>query len=316
MTSIAAPIPLRDRLTRLTPPVSSASQQQSWEAPPRNTSSSPIPSRPDHLSHSQCRNYAGCSLGWWLSRRYAPEFVPSNLVFGSSFHAGLEAYYQAQLEGRVATANDLLAAFTTHWFDELAGKHGHAPAPLKFSAKDENEDHLRALALRMFEAFLAHHQQQPSEVIAIEEGFRIEVDTDLPPLAGKIDLIEIVTDEVGRRTLCLTDFKTAARKPSLDDLGVEQLQLYARAAVGLGLVNAFRLPLTLRYLVVTKCKEPSVVSVPVENTPRDWERLREKIRQTWRGMKAGVIFPSSSWRCAGCGHARLCGQWPALKAAA
>ena len=32
-------------------------------------------------------------MQWWLSRRYAPEFVPANLVFGSAFHFGLETYY-------------------------------------------------------------------------------------------------------------------------------------------------------------------------------------------------------------------------------
>ena len=107
-------------------------------------------------------------------------------------------------------------------------------------------------------------------------------------------------------------FKTAAKKPSLDDLGSDQLQLYGRAAVGLGLVNAFHLPLALRYLVITKTKNPEAISVPVESTPRDWNRLREKIRQTWRGMQNDVIFPSPSWRCSGCGHAKLCGQWPTL----
>ena len=196
--------------------------------------------------------------------------------------------------------------------EELAGQHGHAPAPLKFTTKDESEDNLRSLAERMFAAFLEYQQSRTSEVIAIEECFRIELGDDLPPLVGKIDLIEIEADAEGHRTLCLTDFKTAARKPTLDDLGSDQLQLYGRAAVGLGLVNAFRLPLALRYLVVTKTKNPEVISVPVESTPRDWNRLREKIRQTWRGMQAGVIFPSPSWRCSGCGHAQLCAQWPTL----
>ena len=153
-------------------------------------------------------------------------------------------------------------------------------------------------------------------MIAIEEPFRIELDAGLPPLVGKIDLIEIETAPDGTRHLCLTDFKTAARKPTLDDLGSDQAQLYGRAAVGMGMVNAFRLPLALRYLVVTKTKHPEVHILEVENTPRDWRRLTEKIRQCWRGMRAGVVFPAPSWRCPGCGHARLCGQWPVLEVVA
>jgi len=69
------------------------------------------------------------------------------------------------------------------------------------------------------------------------------------------------------------------------------------------------------YLVVTKIKNPEVHIVEVENVPWEWSRLAEKIRQCWRGMEAGIAYPSPSWRCSGCGHARLCGQWPTLKAA-
>ena len=216
----------------------------------------------------------------------------------------------ARLEGRGVVLEDLTTAFSKYWAEELAGQHGHAPAPLKFTAKDENEENLRALAERMFAAFLEYQGSRTSEVIAIEENFRIEVGDDLPPLVGKIDLISIEPDAAGHRTLCLTDFKTAAKKPSLDDLGADQLQLYGRAAVGIGLVNAFRLPLALRYLVITKVKNPEVISVPVESTPRAWNRLREKIRQTWRGMSAGVVFPSGGWRCASCGYGARCAAWP------
>ena len=319
MTCIASPLPIGERLSRLRPPPPGAaccgatppciSTTHSSIARPKGDTDEP------HLSHSQCRAYAGCSLAWWLSRRYDPEFTASSLVFGASFHAALDAHYQARLEGREAMQEELLAAFSRHWADELAGKHGHPPAPVKFTGKEEDEAGMRALAARMLAAFLEHQRQQPSEVIAIEETFRVEVDAGLPPLVGRIDLIEIATAEDGSRKLCLTDFKTAARKPSPDDLGSDQLLIYGKAAVGLGLVNAFRLPLELRYLVVTKTKNPEVITVAVEQTPRDWTRLAEKIRQCWRGMRAGVVFPSPSWRCPGCGYARLCGQWPAVKAA-
>ena len=90
---------------------------------------------------------------------------------------------------------DLTAAFSKYWAEELAGQHGHAPAPLKFTAKDENEENLRALAERMFAAFLEYQGARTSEVIAIEESFRVELGDGLPPVVGKIDLIE--TDAAG-----------------------------------------------------------------------------------------------------------------------
>ena len=168
-------------------------------------------------------------MQWFLSRRYPPESVPANLVFGASFHAALDAYYQARLEGRDAGLDDLLAAFSTHWAEELAGKHGHESVPVKFSAKDEDEANLRALAERMLSAFLEYRKERASEVIAIEESFRVDVADDLPPLVGRVDLVEIVTGDDGARTICLTDFKTAARKPTLEDLGADQLLIYGKA---------------------------------------------------------------------------------------
>jgi len=316
MFHTTAPSPKRER-TRIVPPLDiTAYPRPIAPSSPATRSTSECPKADPgevHLSYSQTRNYGGCPLAWWLSRRYAAEFVPANLIFGASFHAALDAYYQARLEGREAGLDDLLAAFSKHWSEELEGRHGHPPAPVKFSAKDESEENLLALAGRMLSAFLDRQHEQPSEVIAIEESFRIEIGDDLPPLVGRIDLIEIATGEDGQRTLCLTDFKTSSRKQTLDDIGNEQLLIYGRAAVGLGLVNAFNLPLALRYLLVTKTKEPQVLTVPAEHTPRDWTRLVEKIRMTWRGMQAGVVFPVTSWRCSGCGHARLCGEWPDLK---
>ena len=49
-----------------------------------------LPAPKPHLSYSQIRTYATCSLKWWYSRRYEPESVPSALVFGKAWHAAVE----------------------------------------------------------------------------------------------------------------------------------------------------------------------------------------------------------------------------------
>ena len=270
MTSTIAPVPSRNRLSWSRPTPDPLPARRGVTAP----SAGVTVSGDIHLSHSQCRTYSECSLEWYLSRRYPAEFVSANLIFGSSFHAALDVHFQARLEGREATLEDMLAAFTAHWNDEIAGKHRRAPVQVKFSAKDESEENLRALAERMLLAFLEYQKGRVSEVIAIEEEFRIELDADLPPLVGKIDLIEVETGEDGTRRLYLTDFKTASKKPTLDTIGADQAQLYGRAAVGMGLVNAFRLPLALRYLVVTKTKAPEVVTLPVKLIVRQSTDLR------------------------------------------
>jgi len=309
MTTITAPIPLRDRLPWFRPTPGAFPKR------PSASVAQPAAEKPGdaHLSHSQVRTYGGCSLQWYLSRRFQPEFMAASLLFGSSFHAALNTFYQGRLEGREVTLEDMLAAFSTHWSEELAGKHGHAPVPVKFTGKDESEDNLRALAERMIAAFLA--SAQPGKVVAVEEPFEVTIAPDLPVLKGRIDLLEIRDDADGVRRLHLVDFKTSARRPAGEDIDADQLLLYALAAEQIGWPDSLGLPLALRFDYLTKVKAPELISVPVADSRHGFARFVEKVRQCWRGVRAGVVFPSPSWRCAGCGYARACGRWPALDTA-
>ena len=316
MTTTTAPIPLRDRLPwfRPTPgafpkrPSASATVAQAAAGKPGDA----------HLSHSQVRAYAGCSLAWYLSRRYQPEFVAASLVFGSSIHAAINSFYQGRLEGRDVSQEDMLTAFSAHWSDEIVGKNSRTPTatpvPVKFTSKEEDEAGMRALAERVLGAFLA--SVQPGEVVAVEEPFEVTLASDLPPVKGRIDLLEIREDADGVRRLHLVDFKTSARRPTGEDIDADQLLLYALAADEIGWPDDLGLPLALRFDYLTKVKAPELISVPVANTRHGLARFVEKVRQCWRGVRAEVVFPSPSWRCSGCGYSRACGRWPALESAA
>jgi RecB family exonuclease len=251
-----------------------------------------------HLSASQLRTYSNCSLQWFFSRRYAPEFVGAALVFGTAFHAAIEAYYQGQLEGQETTAEELMDVFNRTWKMETL--------PISYG-KDEIT--LFTKAEKMIDAFLA--TVNPGEVIAVEEPFVCDLAEGVPPLVGTIDLIEVRRDETGARRLHLVDFKTAARKPSNPtDLNDDQLILYGVGAHRSGLLAQFDMPFCLEYRVVTKTKTPEVISIPIEPDKHDALRLIEKARVCWRGMEAGVCFPSPNWMCANCGYKSRCGKWP------
>lgn len=265
------------------------------------TAEAPCRTRTPHLSHSQLRCYAACSLQWQLSRRYTPAFVPSGLLFGAAFHRGLQRFYQGRMAGRMVSAEEMAAAFHAHWQAE--------PTTVRY-AKGEEENGLLAKARAMFAAFL--ESVPPGEVIAVEKPFECHLADGLPRLFGVMDLVEIRS--VGReKALCLVDFKTAARRPSgPDDVPPDQLLLYALAAERLGLASQLELPLTLEYLIVTKAKAPQVVRIPVEPGKAEIARTIEKARTCWQGMNQGLCFPNPSWACAGCGYAHLCRQWPDL----
>ena len=263
-----------------------------------------------HLSYSQVRAFSTCPLQWSLAREYAPAFAPVSLVFGAAFHAGINAFYQARLEGRAAELEELLGAFIDFWTRETTGKG----LPVKFTAKLEDEDVVRELACRMFSTYLA--EAPMGEVVAGEEPFVVKIDPDLPPIAGRIDLVEIRAARDGPRHLYLVDLKTAARRPTPEDLDYDKLALYALAARDKGWTESLGLPVTTEFRSVTKTKSPTVATDPVDVTRHDIDRFTEKLRQCWQSMQAGIGYPASSWRCSSCGQSALCQAWPHLPAVA
>ena len=252
-----------------------------------------------HISISQVRAYSLCSLQWQMSRQHKPEFVSSSLVFGSAFHSAVEALHQARLEGGNLLPEELKTIFGSRFDGE--------ELPIRFG-KGEDRQSLIGTAGRMIDAYCA--QLTPSQVIAIEEPFELQLDASTPPVVGFIDMIELRKDADGVERAFLVDFKTAARKPSPEDMDTEQLTLYSLAADNLGLSRQLGLPVHLRYDVVTKAKTPEVISIPVNPTVADRIRVLEKAKTCWRGMAGNVCFPSPGWQCANCGYAKRCEAWP------
>jgi putative RecB family exonuclease len=263
-------------------------------------------SRPEtapHLSYSQIRTYASCPLAWKLSRTEKPEQTPAALVFGSAFHAAAERFYQARLEGGEPGLPDLLAAYDRAWVERTEGQ------AIRYPARADNPVALRELAERMLWAFLEHARAHTGEIIAVEEPFEVELAAGLPPLRGRLDLIEITDTPSGKR-LQLVDLKTAARRCGAEDIDREQLDLYALAARRTGLLRQFGLPLDLRVDLATKTKVCEIIPLAVPPEPKNEARLIAKARAVWRGMAAGVCYPAPGWRCPDCGYKTACGKWP------
>ncbi len=262
-----------------------------------------------HISASQLKSYAGCPLAWRLSRTRRPEHVSASLVFGSAFHAAAERFYQMRLEGKDATFTNLMEAYDAKWQERTDAEDGTPPPPVKYSAKAGPEE-LRETAGRMLEAFLAHAVANVSEVIAVEEEFLVPMASGLPALKGRIDLIEIRTDESGEKRIHVVDFKTSSKRMGANDIDRDQMDLYALAIRQTGLLDELRFPLTLRFDVVTKTKISNVTPITLLPDTRNEKRVIAKAREIWKCMSAGVCYPSAGWYCAGCGYKTLCGKWP------
>lgn len=102
-----------------------------------------------HLSFSSISLFQQCPLRFYF--RYLlglpEETTASNLVFGTSMHAGLEFYFQQMLVGSQApTLDTLLDVFQDAW-------RSHDGPPIRM-ARGEDVNSIGRLAERMFRAFL------------------------------------------------------------------------------------------------------------------------------------------------------------------
>jgi len=259
----------------------------------------------DHISYSQIKSYCMCSLKWYFSRHFESVSVSSALVFGKSWHAAVEHYYQEHMQG--------VTADVTQLFDVFSSEYAEEKKPIIYG-KTESEDILFEKAQQMLKVFCDN--VIPGKVVAIEEEIRCTLQQDMPELLGYIDLIEICKNDRGEDELVLVDHKTTARKPAGPGApgapDYNQLLLYAIAAHKLNLVKQYNLPLRLRFDYITKTKEPSYIQFRFEPDHNKARRLLATMRSCCRGMREGIIFPNPGWQCSGCGYKKLCDKWPAL----
>jgi putative RecB family exonuclease len=70
-----------------------------------------------HLSYSQIETFISCGLQYRFSRvdRLPPEFIPDNLVFGSTIHRLLAQFYEAKMIGDLMLRNDVQDLFKRLW---------------------------------------------------------------------------------------------------------------------------------------------------------------------------------------------------------
>lgn len=218
-----------------------------------------------------------------------PKFCPSGLLFGSAIHEALSVYYQIRLEGKEPGASLLVKVFDRHWAEETL--------PVRFKS-GESRDSLRRKAHRMLE-FYVNNAGNVDEVIAVEEPFTMVLCEEVPPIIGRIDLIERAKE--GK--LILTDFKTASsrREPNR-----RQLVLYREALRQLDYPG--HRSASVRYEVLLKGRDPEIVVFEPQITAGDLRRLRSLYTTVWEDIRRGASCPRCGWWCAGCQWRKYCDQ--------
>ena len=257
----------------------------------------------DHLSWSGVRTYSDCPRKFFY--RYvekAPEeFLPSALTFGHAIHHVIEGMYQSRLEGKDLPDHlALIDQYSQSWKEETQSGPG-----VKFG-KDETNESLRELAVRMISALRSHvaaeTENSTSTLIGIEHAIRFRLLAYAPPVEMRLDLVEI-----DGLDLVVTDWKSS--RSSWNEAKVAeslpQLVVYAAGLVPLLKATGTKRIVT-KFLVVTKGKTPKLQVFQPQPTQADVEKIKQRISDTWIAIQSGHFLPRESWQCAQCQFQKRC----------
>jgi CRISPR/Cas system-associated exonuclease Cas4 (RecB family) len=223
-------------------------------------------------------------------------------VFGTGIHTAIEQHFQALLAGdEQPDVERLMFAYRSAWLP-------HEPDAISFGSKETRES-LDDLASKMLTAFLASPMASvQGRVLGVEEEIRGGLVEGVPDLYGRVDLMTEDED-----SLVITDIKTSRGKWSpeqVEDSG-EQLLLYAKLASGISPGKN----IMIRFLVLTKTKEPAIEEHVREVSPKAISRTIRAANEVWRALQTGVFYPAPSMMaCSSCGYRQACRAWPGAAA--
>lgn len=254
-----------------------------------------------HISYSQIETYISCGLQYRFSRvdRLPPEFIPDNLVFGSTIHRLLAQFYEAKMIGDLMALSNIHDLFKKLWTEAAKDRDD-----IRY-ADGKDFETLLTQGIHLLTAWYSNLDDNNNyRVLAIEEAFTFNL-ADIPvPVIGAIDLVE--EDEVG--TIIITDHKTAARSYSANDIDRNmQMTIYQMAAKSNGYADR---EILLQFGCLIKTKKPKFESYYTVRTEVDEKRLIKKIRHVWDAISKEVFIPNDgSWKCQSCQYRQYCQEW-------
>lgn len=260
--------------------------------------------RRPHVTYSEIRAFQSCPLKWRYQYvdKAEPEQLSAAMLLGSGIHAAVELHFEAILAAaQRPTIDQMMESFRECWDSEKDR------APIQYS-RGQDEETTAATARRMLEEFVGSSLAEPGgEIIGVEESFKVHLADDLPSLAGRVDMI---THDRETNDLTITDFKTARSVWSQTNANEQSDQLILYAQGCRAIADELNANLKLRYVIVTKTKQPRVdaITVPFDTTRID--RSRAIIRRVFQAMQSGVTYPvPSPMNCTGCSFRGQCNKW-------
>lgn len=252
-----------------------------------------------HVSVSQVKSYQICPAKY--AHHYVRGTLPTHravsLAFGTAVHAALATFYEAQMNGRRLTVEEVQAAFSDRWSVELRDD-----LPLHFD-DGQSADDVRDQGVAMMEVF-CRDGFMPDQVLAVELPFRVNLpDPDTGEILdiALVGAIDMVAAHQGRTIV--VEHKTAARRFDQTRLTYDfQPSAYLYAA------RFLNLPAdpTAIFQVLLKTKKPAVDVLPVTRNETARMEMLDTFAQVLKGIEAGAFPRNRGWACSDCEFRRVC----------
>ena len=253
----------------------------------------------EHLSHSRIQGFLSCGLKFRFHYldHIKPAFTPAPLAFGIAVHEAIEEALAGMMVGTMTPVSELVAII------EKSLQEQSRELPIQF-ADEGGKEAMLELATRMMTAWTTW-KRPDCRIIGIEHQFNVELAPGLPPLVGRIDIIEDHGDE----GLWLVDVKTSAKKWSTREIEDHSPQLVLYREAVKDLARELGKPVRLCYEVITKTKTPVVERYLITEAPEAIERQVRIAELVVKAVENGIFIPMPGWACASCPWAGPCREW-------
>ncbi len=253
----------------------------------------------EHLSYSRIQAFLSCGLKFKFHYidHIRPAFTPAALAYGIAFHEAAEEALAGLMVGVMPPVTELVTVMARSLEEQ------NRDIPIQYADEGGKESMLE-LATRMLTAWTAWPRPN-AKVIAVEQRFEIELMPGLPPLVGRIDLIE----DHGDDGLVVIDIKTSKSRWSAREIDDHSAQLVLYREAVRELADELGKPVKLAYEVITKAKSPVVERYVVDREPEGIDRQRAIAILVKRAVDAGIFVPQAGWQCATCPFIGACREW-------
>lgn len=263
----------------------------------------PGESNGDYWSYSRLSRWLACSLLYKLEYidQQEPAVLSSNLILGTGIHLGHQIFYEGMANGGVPSLKDVQEAVV----EEIRMRQRVSP-PIKYPDGGDL-DRLIGEAKGLTEAMYRSLPRERVVAVNHEETVPI-VDEDGVVLNKPLKVVyDLVVEAEGGREV-IVDLKTSKQRYTEDKIRWElQPSCYLLAR---SLSNGNK-PLSFRYDVLLKKKQPEFQQHTVTRDRSDFRRLIAIMKTVEKAITAGIFVPNrGSMFCHSCGFQESqCADW-------